>query len=66
MGLEQIQKTQKKNCTNDLEDKVSLNTLNNYILGATLVTDLLSDTYMLPITKSDMIKNGSVNGAKIK
>lgn len=51
---------------NDLEDKVSLNTLNNYILGATLVTDLLSDTYMLPITKSDMIKNGSVNGAKIK
>lgn len=44
---------------NNLEDKVSLNTINSYILGATLITDLVSDSYMLPITKHELMKTAN-------
>lgn len=50
---------------NDIADKVAINTLNNYIMGASLMSDLVSDSYMLEITKRDLKKN-QINKEKIK
>jgi hypothetical protein len=38
------------------EDKIALNTMNFYILGGSLISDLVSDSYLLPITKQDLRK----------
>lgn len=46
---------------NDINEKASINTLNNYILGASLISDLVSDSYILPITKMDVKKNRVYN-----
>jgi hypothetical protein len=43
-----------------IEDKIALNTLNNYILGASLVSDLVRSDYLLPITVEDLRK-GNIN-----
>jgi len=40
----------------DVENKQAINTLNTYFLSAGLITDLVSDSYLLPITKK-MLKN---------
>ena len=46
---------------NDVDEKVALNTFNFYIMGATLVSDLVSETYELPITKSEKLANKDIN-----
>lgn len=51
--------------SNDIADKVAINTLNFYIIGASLMSDLVSDSYMLEITKRDLKKN-KINKEKIK
>lgn len=50
---------------NDIEDKVAINTMNYYIMGASLVSDLVSDNYILPITKRDL-KHNQINKEKIQ
>lgn len=40
-----------KDLPNDIESKTAINTLNIYLLGAGLINDLVSDSYVLPITK---------------
>lgn len=50
--------------TDDIADKVAINTLNNYIMGASLMSDLISDSYILEVTKRDMKKN-KMNGDKM-
>lgn len=50
---------------NSLEDKVALNTLNQYLMGATLVSDLVSDSYLLPITTKELVKSKKINNEKI-
>lgn len=42
---------------NSIDDKVAINTLNQYLLGASLVSDLISDSYLLPITKKELLNN---------
>jgi hypothetical protein len=42
---------------NDPGEKIATNTMNHLILGASLISDISSDSYMLPITKSDILKN---------
>jgi hypothetical protein len=39
---------------NKIEDKIALNTLNAYILGASLMSDLVRSDYLLSITVSDL------------
>lgn len=39
---------------NKMTDKTALNTMNAYILGASLMSNTISDDYMLPITKQDL------------
>ncbi len=48
---------------NKLEDKIALNTLNTYILGASLVSDLVLDSYLLPITKQDLVRQREAKNA---
>jgi hypothetical protein len=43
-----------------IEDKIALNTLNFYILGASLISDLVRNDYLLPITVTDL-RRGTIN-----
>jgi len=41
---------------NNIEDKIALNTMNNYILGSSLISDLTSNSYVLSITTNDILQ----------
>lgn len=50
---------------NSIDDKVALNTLNQYIMGASLVSDLVSDSYLLPISSKELVKKNELNKYKL-
>ena len=42
--------------TNDPTNKVTLNTVNTYLLGMLLKSDIVSDSYILPKTSEELFQ----------